>query len=457
MDNRRPGPLSAIVLTLLFLVVACGGDETPTAIPGCEDAPRPIVFVHGFMGGGDNFANTALRFASNGYCPEYLRVYDWNTLSFDIAGHAAALADFVDGVLEETGADQVDLVGHSMGGRLGHQYLQEHADRVAHYVHAASSCNLEFPDTVPLLVLSSDEDTVAGLCDLEGADNQDVDGADHLQIVTLPQVFATLYRFFNDGQEPATTRVVTEETVALSGKVLTFGMNLPLSGAVVAVYALDAATGERLTAAPQASFTTGADGTWGPFQADPAAYYEFEVSATGLRPFHYYRQPFARSNSLIYLRVLPASNLLLDRVLGDIRYDDGSSNVVFFSANQALYHGRDTATLDGIELVTPAMAPPPPAAATTIVIFVFDANGNGRTDGGPIPIQIPELPLLEPVASQDGGQDSDQPSELPFVRQYDAFLDAGTRRTLTLTMNGATLHVPTWKGDSQGVIIVVFD
>jgi hypothetical protein len=138
----------------------------------------------------------------------------------------------------------------------------------------------------------------------------------------------------------------------------------------------------------------------------------------------------------VYLRVLPEDNFLLNRMLGELPYTDDSSNIVFFSANRALYYGRDTATLDGIDLVTPEMAPPPPDPASTIAIFALDVDGDGETDGGPV---------AGPLA------------EFPFLQQFDAFLDASTRRPVTLTMNGATLHVQTWKGDSEGMIIAVFD
>ena len=123
-------------------------------------------------------------------------------------------------------------------------------------------------------------------------------------------------------------------------------------------------------------------------------------------------------------------------MLGDIRYDDASSTIVFFSANQALYDGRDSATLDGVDLVTPEMAPPPPDEVSTIAIFIQDFDGDGQTDGGPVP-----------------GPTTD----MPFFQGYDAFLNASPRRSVTLTFNGAALHVPTWKGDSEGAIIVVFD
>ncbi len=434
MNYQRLHLAGLVLLAVLFLA-ACGKSE-PTPLPGCENSPRPIVYAHGFLEAGDSFVNHMMRFTSNGYCPEYVRVFDWNTLLRDVEGSAEKLDEFIEQVLDETGADQVDLVGHSAGGGLGAQYLQEHADKVAHYVHVASFCDAEFPDEPPLLVLSSDEDPLLGLCNIEGAQNEDLDGADHLQAITVPGSFAAMYRFFNAGQEPATTRVLPEDAITLSGKVLKFGTNFAARNTVVNVYPLEAATGERLDSAPAASFEPAEDGAWGPFQAQPGVYYEFEVTGKNMRPFHYYRQPFLRSHSLVYLRILPESDLILGQLLKDLRYNDHSSTLVFFSANRALYHGRDTATVDGLELATPAMAPPPPDDASTIAVFIFDADEDGQTDGGPVPGDL---------------------ADFSFMSQYDAFLDARQRRSMTLTLNGATLHVPAWKGDSEGVIIVVFD
>ena len=437
MNDRRTYMVGAILLTVVLLGAACRSQEA-APLPGCEGAPRPIVFVHGMMGSGDSYALTMMRFASNGYCPAYLRAFDWNTLTFDMEGHAEALDGFVDRLLQETGAKQIDLVGHSMGGRLGQTYLAEkqRAAKVAHYVHAASFCDLESPHSVPSLVLSSDEDTIVGACTIAGATNQDIQGADHLQMVTLPEVFAATFRFFNADTSPATTEVIAEDAITLSGRAVTFGTNQPLAGATVEVYPVDAATGERRDLTPVGRFTASTDGAWGPFQAAAATYYEFLVSQEGERPVHYYYQPFTRSNPVVYLRVLPENDLLLKALLGEMRYDDRSSFIVLFSANQALYHGRDTATLDGVDLATPEMAPPPPDQASTIAIFILDADGDGQSDGGPVPGPL---------------------DEFPFLQGYDAFLDATTRHSVTLTLNGATLHVPTWKADSEGIALAVFE
>jgi triacylglycerol lipase len=80
-----------------------------------------------------------------------------------------------------------------------------------------------------------------------------------------------------------------------------FSTNLPLAGATVEVYATDPATGER-RGNPLWRKTTGADGRWGPLQADSRASLEFVIAAPGYATTHIYRSPFARSSNLVHLR-----------------------------------------------------------------------------------------------------------------------------------------------------------
>ena len=71
-----------LVCSSLLLVSACSKDSAKhTGGPGdggatesCDAAKRPILFVHGIMGGGDNFELQAQRFTSNGYCRSAIRV-----------------------------------------------------------------------------------------------------------------------------------------------------------------------------------------------------------------------------------------------------------------------------------------------------------------------------------------------------------------------------------------------
>jgi triacylglycerol esterase/lipase EstA (alpha/beta hydrolase family) len=111
----------------------------PPPPSGCDTTLLPVVMVHGFLAAGDTYAPFLMRFHSNGYCLNRLFAFDWNSISG--TNTVAALDAFIDNVLAETGATQVNLMGHSAGGGTCYEYLTDamHAAKVAHYVHIGSS------------------------------------------------------------------------------------------------------------------------------------------------------------------------------------------------------------------------------------------------------------------------------------------------------------------------------
>ncbi|MGP9723100.1 lipase family alpha/beta hydrolase [Corynebacterium sp. AOP40-9SA-29] len=104
----------------------------------CTSDHNPVVLIHGtWENAYDNWSALAPALADDGYCvfaPNYGRaeIQDKggvgtvlpNTFATgDIAESAAEVGEFVDRVLEATGSEEVDLVGHSQGGLLARQYL----------------------------------------------------------------------------------------------------------------------------------------------------------------------------------------------------------------------------------------------------------------------------------------------------------------------------------------------
>lgn len=109
-------------------------DCAPTA-----EHPTPVVLVHGTWGNSYGaWSGLAPQLKEDGYCvfAPNLGEADFATrggvqslgpgvfATKDIALTAADLAEYVDAVLEATGASQVDMVGHSQGGLLARQYLK---------------------------------------------------------------------------------------------------------------------------------------------------------------------------------------------------------------------------------------------------------------------------------------------------------------------------------------------
>ena len=91
-----------------------------------EAHPRPVVLVHGTFGGGaDNWATLGPLLHNEGYCVFTLTYGNHADADWPISAvggvrsipdvSVPAVAEFVDSVLAATGADQVDLVGHSQG------------------------------------------------------------------------------------------------------------------------------------------------------------------------------------------------------------------------------------------------------------------------------------------------------------------------------------------------------
>ena len=130
LSTRAPIPVTHHFLAGASLALAEPGAPLPGANDwSCRpsaDKPRPVVLVHGTLGGGTtNWATYGPLLHNEGYCVytlTYGAVPDaaWPLSELggvsDIRGVSAPqVARFVDRVLASTGADQVDLVGHSQG------------------------------------------------------------------------------------------------------------------------------------------------------------------------------------------------------------------------------------------------------------------------------------------------------------------------------------------------------
>ncbi|WP_249358281.1 esterase/lipase family protein [Nocardia cyriacigeorgica] len=138
-----PGP----EVTAALAAFAYGLLHPNAAPPGANDwncrptaqHPRPVVLMHGsWMNAYDNFAYLSPRLARAGFCVFALNygqagVLEGGGLGPLLPGRNAVgpmaqssrqLADFVDRVLGETGAESVDIVAHSQGGTVSNHYLK---------------------------------------------------------------------------------------------------------------------------------------------------------------------------------------------------------------------------------------------------------------------------------------------------------------------------------------------
>lgn len=90
-------------------------------LPGArKQGPRPVIVIHGYAMNRANFLPLAFRLARAGLGP--IIGFEYWTLGRTAAA-ARQLGWFVDFVLDRTGARQVDIIGHSMGGVVGRYYV----------------------------------------------------------------------------------------------------------------------------------------------------------------------------------------------------------------------------------------------------------------------------------------------------------------------------------------------
>lgn len=428
---------------LLLIFASCKKDDLEQ---GCllnenQDQPGqnldylPVVMVHGFLASGDTYANQAMRFYSNDYPEDYIFAYDWNTIG---GGDDPMLLDaFIDQVLSETGAEQVNLTGHSAGGGLSYTYLEDatRAAKVANYVHIGSNAQ-DAPagpnQDVPTLNVWSTSDLIVESGDIPNATNVMIEGKDHFEIATSAETFEAMFKFFHNDVAPQTTDILPENTIQLEGKVLTLGENEPRDGATVNVYEVDPTTGFRLSGTPDHTVTAAADGTWGPIEVKKDANYEFETitNIPDDRTIYYYREGFQRSNPFVYLRTLPSGGFV-SLLFNGIPESTDQSALTVFASNQGISAGRDDLFINGLELSNTDFCDP---ENNTIALFMYDGNENQTSD----------------MTSQGlFGQ-------FPFLSSADVFLPTAQQESITCEFNGRTLMVEN-KRSSDGIIIAVFE
>ena len=202
--------------------------------------------------------------------------------------------------------------------------------------------------------------------ELRGASNVVIPQIDHRETSFSPPAFAAAYRFIT-GKAPAVSDIVTQTAVVLGGRVTGMGVdsldpksgnfanNLPVTGAGLAIYETDKATGARIGSQAYAA-RIAADGRWGPFTARAGAAYEFEITAPGYAITHVYRSGFPRTSAIVNLRA--------ERIA---EADRQSGAILTFSRPRGYFDAqRDKMSFDGQS--PPPGVPPAGAGVSTSTI-----------------------------------------------------------------------------------------
>ena len=439
MRRRLLGALGAAIAVLVTSVA--GAVTADADRPPRHREPRPVIFVHGGSGSGAQFETQALRLTSNGYPADRIAVHEYdstfglNTMEDVWAG----LDQLITELLDETGADGVDLLGHSLGTTVSQGYLEsspERAERVAHYVNIDGRTAAAPPGGVETLAVWGEGDQTR---EIVGAENYYAPDQSHVQVATSAETFAQIYEFFT-GAPPKTTDVVPERgRIRLSGEANLFPQNIGADGFTLRIYELDPLTGRHEQRRAEATFPIGADGAWGPFKAHAGRSYEFALTRTDGSVHHLYFQPFLRSDHLMRLLTsrpgegLDALRQPSDTTagLGVIRYkemwgDQGANN--------------DSLEINGVNVLNPATAP---RSKRVNAMFAADDGLDGVTD-----LSAPVQPWFS----------------LPFISAVDLVMPAAippddTIRVEMVARAGdgdlEVVNIPNW-ATSENIVTITF-
>src|SRR5436305_1742482 len=292
------GVLAAIAVAMLSLAAA------PAA--GAATKRLPILFVHGLEGTGAQFESQELRFTSNGYPQSWIDEvdYDTTTAAGDESQVDAQIDEKIAELKKRTGSSQVDLVAHSLGTKVVHDYLTSGPMAAQRRASVARYVNVDGQNGnpgVPTLALwagipigQSSDQPATGTRHMDGAENVLIPHQTHVQTCTSWESFVQYFRFFT-GEKPAHDIVRQQGSIQVAGRALNFPQNTGLAGATVQVWPLTSA-GHRATHSPLASIqvTDGSQGggAWGPVTVQAGQRYEFAIVRSASPTLHIYYEPF---------------------------------------------------------------------------------------------------------------------------------------------------------------------
>jgi len=395
MKSKLFGVLGVFISVLMLVTVLFPLSTSATV---AVDTPiKPIIFVHGSGGSGAQFESDSMRFTSNGYPQNLLFAFEYDTgtpSTENMTERVLRLDTFVDTVLTSTGADKVYLMGHSLGTYVSQTYLSvpARAAKVAKYVNIDGATAAALPGGVPTLALWATKGwSYNPLNQIVGATNVFIPNQTHVQIATSAESFLEMYKFFL-GTIPATSNILSKscDQIQLAGRAMLYPQGRGVGDATLDIWEVNGATGARIGAVPKATYTFSGsgfyDGAWGPFTTRCGVQYEFVLYRTGLRPHHFYFEPFIRSNYFVRLLTSPPGGI------GDLMERNMNSAALVITRNKEFWGDQgannDVLTLNGANVINAATCPliKVPGSTGVIGIFAYDRYLNGLTDlSAPIP------------------------------------------------------------------------
>ena len=216
--------LREFAVLLLTLLLRPGGWLPPRVTPGRDDR-LPVLLLHGLFQNRGCLLFLQRRLQRAGYRTLSINTPPWH----DLATLTTRVAKGVDQLCAATGAGQVHIVGHSMGGLLARRYLQTHGpskvagcitlgaphtgsqlavfavSRLGRALFPGSALLAELnttphPAGTPITAIYSRDDNIiipSTNARLHGADNIEISGVGHTAMLFSGEVAAVVVEALN--------------------------------------------------------------------------------------------------------------------------------------------------------------------------------------------------------------------------------------------------------------------
>ncbi|MDI5977938.1 alpha/beta hydrolase domain-containing protein [Amycolatopsis magusensis] len=393
----------------------------------------PVIFVHGQQGSAHQWQSNAKRFSANGYPDKLLYAFEYDT-SIPTNDHALTGLDaFIADVRARTGASTVDIIAHSRGTTVMHAYLAtpDRAAQVRRYVNVDGRSSATPPGGVPTLALWG---SLQPQGNIGGATNVHLTHLGHTETATAAESFTHMHQFLRG--RPAITTEVTPELpglVEIAGRAVFFPQNTGIAGRLQ-VWEVDKSTGAR-RATPAHDVQTGPDGAFGPLKVNGYKHYELVLLREGQQSYHYYFEPFERSDRFLRLQVSPPGGI------GDYVDKCATHTALTVLRGREWWSDQpesDRLELDGVNVLAPAVSS---KLRQVLAAFAFDDHCDLTSTLGA---------ALPPF------------NALPFLTAVDDYLpaqpDAGKAIRVTEVVRGSggrsrTVAALNWPSDRHSVTV----
>ncbi|PYY26285.1 EstA protein [Paenibacillus illinoisensis] len=193
----------AMVMSILIAISIPGIGQSSKTFAATERTP--VVFVHGLTGSDSNFTYIESYLRGQGWSRDELFAIDLPSKQGNQLLNSAAISQFVDNVLRETGHSKVNIVAHSMGGANSLYYILNRGgstkvDKLVTLGGANRLTTTSAPQGIEVTSIYSTSDTIVSpaLSRLSGANNIQVSLVSHIGLLFNSRVNALIRTALNE-------------------------------------------------------------------------------------------------------------------------------------------------------------------------------------------------------------------------------------------------------------------